>query len=145
MAKSDSVQHKYREILVDPTSMASFTFGQTIYEPVNSQKVDELLDLTEQLMLKIKELIESKLTDRQTEVVKKIFFEQKTQMEVADSLGLCQTTIHKILKGNIDYANGGKRYGGALKKLKKLCSNDQEIQKILNKISELRAEMAQVG
>lgn len=120
--------------------MANFTFGQTIYEPINSKKADELLELTEELMLKIRELIESKLTDRQTEVVKKIFFEQKTQMEVADSLGLCQTTIHKILKGNIDYANGGKRYGGALKKLKKLCANDVDIQNILNMIHDIRSD-----
>jgi hypothetical protein len=82
------------------------------------------------------------LTSRQSEVVKKIYFEQKTQMEVADSLGLCQTTIHKIIAGNVDYLHGGKRYGGALKKLKKLCMADPEIQEILDGISQLRQELA---
>jgi len=112
-----------------------------VYEQIDYQKVDEMIGLTEDLLERVTELIETRLTDRQTEVVQKIFFEQKTQMEVADSLGLCQTTIHKILKGNIDYANGRKRYGGALKKLKKLCDSDLEIQNILNKIQEIRAEL----
>lgn len=121
--------------------MSNFSFGDMVYEQIDYQKVDEMIGLTEDLLERVTELIETRLTDRQTEVVQKIFFEQKTQMEVADSLGLCQTTIHKILKGNIDYANGRKRYGGALKKLKKLCDSDLEIQNILNKIQEIRAEL----
>lgn len=104
-------------------------------------KRDELLDLTGQLIDAVNDLINTRLTDRQSEVVQKIFYEQRTQMEVADSLGLCQTTIHKILKGNIDYSNGGKRYGGALKKLKKLCSSDPGIQNIMNRMSQLRQDL----
>jgi len=65
-------------------------------------------------------------------------------MEVADSLGLCQTTIHKILKGNIDYSNGGKRYGGALKKLRKLCSSDPDILEITTRMSQLREDLAEI-
>jgi len=121
--------------------MSNFSFGQLVYSPTDPAKVDELVGLTEELTVQLKSLIDTRLTDRQTEVVKKIFFEQKTQMEVADSLGLCQTTIHKILKGNIDYANGKKRYGGAIKKLKKLCANDEEIQNILKKMQDIRAEI----
>lgn len=123
--------------------MSNFSFGDMVYESVDYQKVDEIIGLTEELFYKVSEIIHTKLTSRQTEVVQKIYFEQKTQMEVADSLGLCQTTIHKILKGNIDYANGGKRYGGALKKLRKLCDSDPEIQNILNKIQEIRAELSE--
>ena len=141
MAKSDSIQHAYREILVDPNIMSNFAFDDMVYEAIDYEKMDEIVGLTEELFERVKELIETRLTDRQTEVVQKIYFEQKTQMEVADSLGLCQTTIHKILKGNIDYANGAKRYGGALKKLRKLCDNDPEIQNILKKIQEIKAEL----
>jgi hypothetical protein len=121
--------------------MSNFSFGDMTYEPVDHFKMDQLVGLSEDLAVKVKLLIDTKLTDRQTEVVKKIFFEQKTQMEVADSLGLCQTTIHKILKGNIDYANGAKRYGGALKKLRKLCAADEGIQDILREIQEIRADI----
>ena len=101
MAKSDSVQYQFREILVDPDIMSNFQ-NTIAYDPVDYQKRDELIELTGELIDAVNFLIENKLTSRQSEVVQKIFFEQKTQMEVADSLGLCQTTIHKILKGNID-------------------------------------------
>lgn len=142
MAKSDSVQYQFREILVDPDIMSNFE-NTIAYDPVDYQKRDELIELTGQLIDAVNFLIENKLTSRQSEVVQKIYFEQKTQMEVADSLGLCQTTIHKILKGNIDYSNGGKRYGGALKKLKKLCTSDPDIQQIINKIGQLRMELSE--
>lgn len=141
MGKSDPIQYQYREILVDPTIMSNFSFSGLVYEHIDLHKADELMGLMEDLLVRVKDIIDTKLTDRQTEVVKKIYFEQKTQMEVADSLGLCQTTIHKILKGNIDYQNGKKRYGGALKKLKRLCDKDPEIQNILKKIQEIRAEL----
>lgn len=141
MAKSDSIQHQFREILVDPDVMSNFYYA-TSTDPVDYQKRDELLELTAELIDAVNNLIANKLTDRQSEVVQKIYFEQRTQMEVADSLGLCQTTIHKILKGNIDYSNGGKRYGGALKKLKKLCGSDPEIVKITERIKQIRMELA---
>lgn len=142
MAKSDGIQYQYREILVDPDIMSNFQHTIS-YDPVDYQKRDELLELTGQLIDAVNDLIETKLTQRQSEVVQKIYFEQRTQMEVADSLGLCQTTIHKILKGNIDYSNGGKRYGGALKKLRKLCSTDPEIQTIIRRIAQLRTDLAE--
>lgn len=143
MAKSDVVQHQYREILVDPDVMANFHITIGGFEPPDFNKRDELLELTQTLIGQINNLIKTKLTDRQSEVVQKIYFEQRTQMEVADSLGLCQTTIHKILKGNIDYSNGGKRYGGALKKLKKLCSTNPDIQQTMTRIAVLRQELAE--
>lgn len=141
MPKSDDIQHRYREILVDPELMGNLHF--TTMSSIHHEKNDELVDLREQLIVAINYLIDNRLTSRQSEVVKKIFYEQKTQMEVADSLGLCQTTIHKILKGNLDYSNGGKRYGGALKKLKKLCDTNPEIKQITDRMAELRKELAE--
>lgn len=142
MGKSDDVQYKYREILVDPDILSNFHYA-TELSPTDYEKRDELLDLTGQLINSVNDLIATRLTNRQSEVVQKIFYEQRTQMEVADSLGLCQTTIHKILKGNIDYSNGGKRYGGALKKLKKLCSSDPDIQQIVSRMGQLRQDLAE--
>lgn len=141
MAKSDGVQYHYREVLVDPTIMSSFNFRDLVYEDLDPEMMDELVGLTEELADRVKQIIDTRLTSRQTEVVKQIYFEQKTQMEVADQLGLCQTTVHKTLKGNIDYNNGMKRYGGAIKKLKKICSDDEIIQNILNRMQEIRAEL----
>lgn len=91
--KSDVVQHQYREILVDPDVMSNFQ-NIIAHNPIDHKKKDELLELNEKLIEIIKDLISTKLTNRQSEVVQKIYFEQRTQMEVADSLGLCQTTIN---------------------------------------------------
>lgn len=140
MAKSDVIQYKYREIPVDPTIVNNFsTENRMHYTPMRHS--DELLDLLQELSEKVKYIINHKLTDRQREVVHKIYFEQLTQTEVAQELGLCQPTIHKIVKGNIDYQNGRKRYGGALKKIRKICDNDREVQSLLGKIEKLRAEL----
>ncbi len=123
-----------------PDLMANFHWNDGL-EQVDFEKRDELIGLADKLMEEVHTLINTRLTSRQCEVVKKIYFEQRTQMEVADMLGLCQTTIHKIISGNIDYSNGGKRYGGAIKKLQKLCVNSLEIQHILSRMSELKQDL----
>lgn len=140
MAKSDSVQYQYREVLIDPNILSTLSFLST-EDDLSAEAKDELLELTEQLTFKIKDIIDNKLTKRQSEVVKLIFFEQKTQMEVAYLLGLCQTTIHKLIHGNLDYSNGGKRYGGAVKKIRKLCQKDPEIQQIMIRMDCLRRDL----
>jgi hypothetical protein len=121
--------------------MSNFHYA-TSGDPIDFQRRDELLEITEGLIRAVNRLIATKLTSRQSEVVQKIYFEERTQMEVADSLGLCQTTIHKILKGNIDYSNGGKRYGGAEKKLRKLCFSDPEISGMITRMKQIRTELA---
>lgn len=126
-------------MLIDPSILSTLSFLST-EDDLSAEAKDELLELTEQLTFKIKDIIDNKLTRRQSEVVKLIFFEQKTQMEVAYLLGLCQTTIHKLIHGNLDYSNGGKRYGGAVKKIRKLCQKDLEIQHIVSRIDSLRRD-----
>ena len=101
---------------------------------------DELQDLFGALSERLIFIIDTKLTPRQTQIVRLLFLEQKTQTEVARLLGLCQPSIHKSLLGNLDYRQGGKRYGGALKKIRKLCEVDDDIQRILKQVEELRRE-----
>lgn len=95
----------------------------------------------QELMDKINEIIDTKLTPRQKQVVKKIYFDGMTQTEVAKELGLCQPTIHKLILGNIDYSHNKRRYGGAVKKIKKICDNSPDIQEIIVKIANLKLEM----
>ena len=64
--------------------------------------------------------------------------EGKTQNEIAEHLGITQSAVHKALFGNIDYKNNKKRYGGVIKKLKKICSNNEKINNILDKIEEVK-------
>ena len=81
-------------------------------------------------------IINNCLTDKQREVMKMTYLEGKTQNEISSELGKHQTTIHKILQGNIDYNNQKKRYGGALKKIRKLCANNEKVQEIVDRMRE---------
>lgn len=136
--KSDSYQYKIVEISVDPVILNDFPMTNGLGAQVNLAKYsEEFYNLRQQLIDEVLRIVENDLTKRQREVVL-LRLQGKTQTQVAEELGVHQTTVHKLLMGNIDYANGKKRYGGAIKKLKKLCSEDDKILKILRKIEELR-------
>ena len=64
----------------------------------------------------------------------------KTQNEIAEHLGITQSAVHKAMHGNIDYRNQKKRYGGIVKKLQKLCKNNEKVKEILRKISDIKKE-----
>jgi hypothetical protein len=70
-------------------------------------------------------IIDEKLTQKQKDVIK-LRLKGFTQFYIGTLLNRHQTTVHKILNGNVDYKNSKKsnvkkRYGGIIKKLKKLC------------------------
>jgi predicted transcriptional regulator len=62
----------------------------------------------------------------------------KTQNEIAEHLGITQSAVHKALRGNLDYRNDKKRYGGIFKKLKKICGVSDKIQEIIIEIDRLK-------
>ena len=136
--KSDSYQHKIIEISVDPTILNDFPIDDGLGMFLNVSKFsEEFYELRQELICEVLRVVNSELTPRQKEVVN-LRLENLTQIEIAEKLSLHQTTIHKIISGNIDYANGKKRYGGALKKLKKLCAKDEKILEILKKMEDLK-------
>lgn len=136
--KSDSYQHKIVEITVDPVLFNDFSFDTGLGAQVNlATYSEEFYDLRQQLIGEVMRIINSNLTRRQAEVVM-LRLEGKTQIQIAEQLGIHQTTVHKLLMGNIDYANGKKRYGGAIKKLKKMCARDNKIITLLQQMDELK-------
>ena len=70
------------------------------------------------------ELVETKLTRRQKEVVKLHFILGKNQGEIAEILDLTQSTVSRHLFGTV---RGGKKVGGAIPKLQKLVQRRPEI------------------
>jgi hypothetical protein len=138
--KSDFYQHKIVEITVDPVVLNDFPIGNGLGAQMNLAKCsEEFYELKEQLVKEILRIIRNDLTKRQAQVVT-LRLEGKTQIQIADQLKIHQTTVHKLLMGNIDYANGKKRYGGAIKKLKKICAKDETVLGILNSIEELKTK-----
>jgi DNA-directed RNA polymerase specialized sigma subunit len=139
-SKSESSQYKFREISVDPTLVNNFAVEDRLhYNPMKQS--DELLDLLQELSDRVRNIIETRLTTRQREVVEKIYFEQLTQTEAALELNICQPSVHKSIHGNIDYKHKKKRYGGALKKIRKICDGDEEIANIFKRIAQLKLEL----
>jgi hypothetical protein len=129
-------------VVVDPIILSTVYLKNATYNINEVELMEELKELQDQLICKIKEVINTCLTERQREVMIRTYMEQRTQMEVADMLGVCQTTVHKIISGNIDYSNGGRRYGGALKKIKKICESDQEVIGILSRLEEIKGALS---
>lgn len=139
--KSKFYQHKIVEISFDQNKLSNFStergIGYILAENEISDKITELrIELIEQLY----DVINSDLL---TEHQKKILFMRlmgKTQNEISEHLGITQSAVHKSLHGNIDYRNNKKRYGGIIKKLKKICNGNNEIQNLLKKISDVKNE-----
>lgn len=131
------ISSNYVEISIDPSLLNNFANedGMTAFLLTHSCS-EEFKQLKADLLREVMYIIENCLTDKQCEVMKMTYLEGKTQNEISSELGKHQTTIHKILQGNIDYNNQKKRYGGALKKIRKLCANSDKVQKILAKMRE---------
>ena len=65
----------------------------------------------------IAEIIDSKLTTRQRQIVTLYYFQGKTQEDIAAILDLSQSTVSRHLFGTV---RDGKKVGGAITKLRKV-------------------------
>lgn len=140
MNKSKLYQYKIVEISFDQSKLNNFSedrgIGSLLQENEANEQIQNLrLNLLDQIYLLIHGDI---LTEHQKRILT-MRLSGKTQNEIAEHLGITQSAVHKALHGNIDYKNDKKRYGGIIKKLKKICSNNQDIQKILDKITEVKS------
>lgn len=68
------------------------------------------------------DLLDSKLTRRQMEVVKLYYLYGKTQEDIAEILNLSQSTVSRHLFGTV---RGGKKIGGAIPKLRKVIDREK--------------------
>jgi DNA-directed RNA polymerase specialized sigma subunit len=139
MNKSKLYQYKIVEISFEQNKLNNFPMERGIGHILSENQIsDRIDDLRETLLEELYDVVNSDfLTDHQ----KKILLMRlmgKTQNEIADHLGITQSAVHKAMHGNIDYKNDKKRYGGIIKKLRKVCKNNKKIGDILNKIEEAK-------
>ena len=139
MNKSKLYQHKIVEISFDQAKLNNFSNERGIGNLLTQNETDdEITILREGLLEEIYDLVHG---DYLTEHQKKILMMRlmgKTQNEIAEHLGITQSAVHKAMHGNIDYKNNRKRYGGIVKKLKKICKTNDTIQRILGEIEEVK-------
>ena len=144
--RSNGYQSNLLELCVNPFVIADLSLAQGMsyrLQPFNYN--EKLMDLREELKARMWQIIDAGVTERQKEVLK-LYVMGFTQNEMAKQLGINQTSIHKILSGNINYKaksstykeqSKKNRYGGVIKKVRKLCREDGIIQSILQEIAEL--------
>lgn len=137
--RSDSYQYLLVESPCSPEMLTEFSDAQGMTGMLNLNGNEELLDLQEQLLAAFWRIVDTQLTERQTEVLR-LYAQGFTQIEIAKRLNVNQSSITKSINGNCDYRNGKKIYGGARKKLCRIASKDTEIQSIFKRIAEIKSD-----
>lgn len=141
--RSDRYQYVLLEISTSDNLLDNFTNDESISYRLNPFAYNEdLFDLEDKLKEKFWNIVNTKLTERQKEIIYLIAKERLTQQEIAKKLKINQSSITKSLHGNTDYSDKSckRYYGGSELKIKKLAEEDPEIQSILNQIQELREQ-----
>jgi len=139
--KSDDYQYKIVEIVVDSNTIGDFPLIEGLGSQMNLAKFSEEFNkLRKELMSEVRKIINNNLTDKQKNVVL-LTLQGKTQIQIAEELGVHQTTVHKTICGNWDYRKEKKKkYGGAITKLRKICKKTPRVQEILEQMDELKSQ-----
>lgn len=133
--KSDDVMlGNFIEISIDPLFLSNFSNEDGMFVYLGSSS-EEFQKLRLELWKEVVYLIDTHCTEKQREVLRMIFLEGKTQQKVASETDRHQSTVAKTIIGND--VPSGKKYGGALKKIKKLCSKSERVAEILKKMREI--------
>lgn len=139
--RSDRYQSLLLESCFSPDVLAEYADARSMYYREDPELHDELLDLKDELVKEFWRLIDTKLTERQKEVLH-YYAQGYTQTEIAKKLNINQSSITKSIWGNCDYRGKKKIYGGAAKKLQRLVVQDEKIQAILKRLNEISAELS---
>ena len=99
-------------------------------------------DFYRSVMPTVQALIDSKLTDRQREILRLYYFSNKTQEDIADELQLSQSTVSRHLFGT---TRNGKKVGGAIPKLQKVIDRCCGSGPISEALTALRSNLQNVA
>jgi DNA-directed RNA polymerase specialized sigma subunit len=137
--KSKNYQHRIVEISFDQSKLNNFSEDKGIAGVLAENSLSEdLVDLRSELLEQVYEIINGDfLTEHQRKILYMVLV-GKTQNQIAESLGITQSAVHKALRGNLDYRNDKKRYGGIFKKLKKICKTNPKIQILLEEMDKIK-------
>ena len=113
----------YWEVSVDPAVLEAVLIepdllSQLLGEAGADDLAQQKAQLKAEAVAQIRELIQTQLTTKQRQIVEMYFYQHKTQQEIAEALGINQQVVSKHLFGAL---REGRKVGGAIKKLRKLC------------------------
>lgn len=143
-SRADKYQYLIREIPWDDTALSWFQNQDGINGKLSPFQYNEnILELKDKLVKRVYRLARSVCTDRQFSILQ-MMVDGYTQVEMAEKLGLGQSTITKTIHGTQIYDQNGIatiRHGGFMKKIKKAVQEDSEVRNILDDINELQKEI----
>lgn len=100
------------------------------------QNIEKLLDLDDQLRLELWNILQLQCTPHQYQVVC-MLAQGKNQADIAEELNVNQSSIHKCLKGNVNYKGDKQYHGGLAHKLAKLIQKSAKIHQIMSKMYQM--------
>lgn len=139
--KSKYYQYKIVEIGFEQAKLDNFPLERGIGYMLEDSSLDEgIIDMRNKLLDEIYEIVYGDYLTEHQKTILMMRLVGKTQNEIADHLGITQSAVHKAMHGNIDYKNNKKRYGGIVKKLRKICNNNEKIMNILKNIESIKKQ-----
>jgi DNA-directed RNA polymerase specialized sigma24 family protein len=115
MNKHDEVH--WRDVQFEPHQWASIPQSAGLWHPDPPDDAAEArLRLAEEMILILQAVLISALTPRQRQVLELYFLENRTQVEIAEALGLTQATVSQHLSGK---RRRTSQVGGAFRRIRK--------------------------
>jgi RNA polymerase sigma factor (sigma-70 family) len=108
-------ERNWREVPFDPDVLDSWAVGAEPDEPEDPKRARLRAELIEAL----RDLVSTRLTDRQRRIVELYFYERRSQEEIAAELRVSQQSVSRQLFGVM---RDGRKVGGALKRLRDACA-----------------------
>ncbi len=88
------------------------------YQPPDSKYTRTYRAKRRKVIKQIRQIIAKDLTGRQAECIRLYFYEDKTQQEIGNLLGISRRVVSQHLFG---VTRNGKQIGGAINKIRKAC------------------------
>jgi RNA polymerase sigma factor (sigma-70 family) len=106
------------EVRLDPEDLEQFSNESGIwFNRAEEERTPQPAPL-ETLLNPVMDIIDNGLTEKQRQVLLLYYMHQKTQQEVAEIMGISRRVVSQHLFG---ICRDGKRVGGAISKIRKLC------------------------
>jgi DNA-directed RNA polymerase specialized sigma24 family protein len=108
---------RFWELPFDPGDMDLLP-GDLIDAPEDEEPDPARIAARREAIEGIASLVHTALTAKQRRIVELYFYDERTQQEIADELGVSQQVVSRQLFGVI---RDGRRIGGAVSRLRKAC------------------------
>lgn len=141
------VQAQWKEVSINPDFFADKHIRSEDEEEIEENaKFDEAWSILNRILYeRVVDLIQTHFTDHQKKVLALLQMPEKTYGEVSELLNINYTAVSHAIKGIKNKKEKDLYHGGFEKKLKKVCSKDEQCNKILDEMKELKNKNLEVA